>query len=583
MNSGSRTASPTPTAANCRSWPTCSKDWRRPPARSARPTGTTTRRRQRRMQSRRRPSRLPSNAPPLTRARRPLPAPASDAWPTIAALASRLATGQARSEQLTEDALGIIAKLNPRLNAFITVTADLALARAREADQEIAAGRHRGPLHGIPISIKDIFDQAGQATTAGSRLREGRIADRDAPVVAHLAEAGAVFVGRTNLHEFALGTTTEDSGWGLGAESGRRHAFAGRIERRLGDRRPHRHVDRQRRHRYRRFDPHPRGRLRPRRAQAGLGRDLRRRRGAAQPAARSRRPARPFGRRCGDHVRRAARPAALVYRRGRCEPAAGCRSPRSTATSWIGSAPMSERVSAGRSRRCGRAARPSASAVDPAREGHRAGLSASRARRRGGVSRRHARAASRTPTRRMCACASRWAGTSSPKTTSVHCAGATCCGATSPPRMQGVDALLLPALAIEAPPIGAATVPVSGGQEPVRSVMLRCTQLFNVTGHPAISVPCGTTRDGSADRPADRRASGAHGRSAARGRRRRARPRIDAMISTFFHRWEHQLADVSKTRRVTRPFEWGLDWVPANGHRADAIRPSACCATGSTR
>jgi aspartyl-tRNA(Asn)/glutamyl-tRNA(Gln) amidotransferase subunit A len=62
--------------------------------------------------------------------------------------------------------------------------------------------------------------------------------------------------------------------------------------------------------------------------------------------------------------------------------------------------------------------------------------------------------------------------------------------------LQGVDALLLPALAIEAPPIGAATVPVRGGQEPVRSVMLRCTQLFNVTSHPAISVPCGTTRDG---------------------------------------------------------------------------------------
>jgi aspartyl-tRNA(Asn)/glutamyl-tRNA(Gln) amidotransferase subunit A len=62
--------------------------------------------------------------------------------------------------------------------------------------------------------------------------------------------------------------------------------------------------------------------------------------------------------------------------------------------------------------------------------------------------------------------------------------------------LQDVDALLLPALGIEAPPIGAATVPVSGGQEPVRTAMLRCTQLFNVTGHPAISIPCGVSRAG---------------------------------------------------------------------------------------
>jgi aspartyl-tRNA(Asn)/glutamyl-tRNA(Gln) amidotransferase subunit A len=62
--------------------------------------------------------------------------------------------------------------------------------------------------------------------------------------------------------------------------------------------------------------------------------------------------------------------------------------------------------------------------------------------------------------------------------------------------LQHVDALLLPALGIEAPPIGAATVPVTGGQEPVRTAMLRCTQLFNVTGHPAISIPCGTSRAG---------------------------------------------------------------------------------------
>src|SRR5690606_11487237 len=117
------------------------------------------------------------------------------------------------AERLTEDALGTIAKLQPSLNAFITVTADEALADARRADQEIAGGRYRGPLHGIPISLKDLIDVAGVPTTAGSRLREGRLAVTDAPIVRHLKRAGAVLVGKTNLHEFAFGTTSEDSGW----------------------------------------------------------------------------------------------------------------------------------------------------------------------------------------------------------------------------------------------------------------------------------------------------------------------------------------------------------------------------------
>jgi aspartyl-tRNA(Asn)/glutamyl-tRNA(Gln) amidotransferase subunit A len=133
---------------------------------------------------------------------------------TIGALSPRLASGELTSERLTEDALATIATLQPQLNAFITVTADEALAGARAADKDIAGGRYRGPLHGIPISLKDLVDMAGVPTTAASRLREGRVAVRDAPVVSHLRAAGAVFVGKTNLHEFAFGTTNEDSGWG---------------------------------------------------------------------------------------------------------------------------------------------------------------------------------------------------------------------------------------------------------------------------------------------------------------------------------------------------------------------------------
>jgi aspartyl-tRNA(Asn)/glutamyl-tRNA(Gln) amidotransferase subunit A len=133
---------------------------------------------------------------------------------TITSLAPRIASGELKAERLTEEALATIARLQPQLNAFITVTADAALARAREADREIAGGGYLGPLHGIPVSLKDLVDMEGVATTAASRVREGRIARHDAPVVAQLRAAGAVFVGKTNLHEFAFGTTNEDSGWG---------------------------------------------------------------------------------------------------------------------------------------------------------------------------------------------------------------------------------------------------------------------------------------------------------------------------------------------------------------------------------
>lgn len=133
---------------------------------------------------------------------------------TITALAPRVASGELRAETLVEDALNRIKELNPRLNAFITITGETALAAARQADKDIAGGGYRGPLHGIPISLKDLIDVAGLPTTAASRLRANHVAHRDAPVARHLREAGAILVGKTNLHEFAFGTTNEDSGWG---------------------------------------------------------------------------------------------------------------------------------------------------------------------------------------------------------------------------------------------------------------------------------------------------------------------------------------------------------------------------------
>lgn len=133
---------------------------------------------------------------------------------TILSAAARIAAGAVSSVALTEAALSRIAERNPALNAFITVTADLALEQAREADREIAARGPRGPLHGIPISLKDLIDLAGVATTAASRVLRDNLAHRDAVVVSRLREAGAVFLGKTNLHEFAFGTTSEDSAYG---------------------------------------------------------------------------------------------------------------------------------------------------------------------------------------------------------------------------------------------------------------------------------------------------------------------------------------------------------------------------------
>jgi aspartyl-tRNA(Asn)/glutamyl-tRNA(Gln) amidotransferase subunit A len=135
-------------------------------------------------------------------------------WRTIAALARALQGREVSSQAITEQCLARIATHNPTLNAFITVFADAARKQAREADSEIAAGRHRGPLHGVPISLKDLMDLRGFATTAASRVRKNHLASVDALVVARLREAGAVFVGKCNLHEFAFGTTSEDSAYG---------------------------------------------------------------------------------------------------------------------------------------------------------------------------------------------------------------------------------------------------------------------------------------------------------------------------------------------------------------------------------
>ena len=110
--------------------------------------------------------------------------------------------------ELTTACLSRIERLNPALNAFITITAESALAQAREAESEIQRGRWRGPLHGIPIALKDLFDTAGVKTTAASAVFKDRVPAEDAEVVRRLKAAGAVLVGKTNMHEFAFGGTS---------------------------------------------------------------------------------------------------------------------------------------------------------------------------------------------------------------------------------------------------------------------------------------------------------------------------------------------------------------------------------------
>ena len=126
----------------------------------------------------------------------------------------RMRTGALSATALTEACLAQIAARNDQLRAFITVTSDAALAAADDADRDFRAGHDRGPLQGIPVSLKDLVDVAGVPTTAASRVIGNRPAATDAVVTSRLKAAGAVLVGKTNLHEFALGTTSEDTAFG---------------------------------------------------------------------------------------------------------------------------------------------------------------------------------------------------------------------------------------------------------------------------------------------------------------------------------------------------------------------------------
>ena len=134
--------------------------------------------------------------------------------PSITEIAVALRRGHVTATDLVERCLAAIADRDPALNAFIAVLDAEARAQARDADAALAAGPAPSPLCGIPLSVKDVVDVHGHPTTAASRARAGHRATSDAPVIARLRAAGAVFIGKCNLHEFAFGTTGEDSAFG---------------------------------------------------------------------------------------------------------------------------------------------------------------------------------------------------------------------------------------------------------------------------------------------------------------------------------------------------------------------------------
>ena len=133
---------------------------------------------------------------------------------TMAGASARIRSGSITPAQLVEACLARIQIYNPKVNGFITVTRDSALRQAKDLEAEQRAGKFRGPLHGIPIALKDNIDTAGIRTTAASAVFDDRVPDQDAEVVRRLKAAGAILIGKTNLHEFAFGGTSATSYFG---------------------------------------------------------------------------------------------------------------------------------------------------------------------------------------------------------------------------------------------------------------------------------------------------------------------------------------------------------------------------------
>lgn len=411
---------------------------------------------------------------------------------SIAAVAPLVAAGRVTSVSLVEACLDAIDRRNAELNAFITVLHDEALADARQADREREAGLSRGPLHGVPISLKDLFDLQGTPTTAASKVRAGHRAAADAPVVARLREAGAIFIGKCNLHEFAFGTTNEESAYG-----------------------PAR-------------NPHD-----PSRSPGGSS-------GGSAASVVAGMAFASIGSDTGGSIRIPAAACGLVG----LKPAYGELScdgvvPLSWSLDHVG--PLARTVADAWILYRAMAGEPNPPALTPAAMPLRLGLprryflDVVDAEVRGAFDRALARlqdegcAVDEIDIPHADEIASIYLHLVLPEAAAYHAhtLESQPQDYTPPVRVRlemgrrilaedyvraergrdllrhevdralaGRAALVLPSLAIPAPPLGASSVQVGTTSQPVRNVMLRLTQPFNLTGHPAISLPCGTTSAG---------------------------------------------------------------------------------------
>jgi aspartyl-tRNA(Asn)/glutamyl-tRNA(Gln) amidotransferase subunit A len=414
---------------------------------------------------------------------------------TIGEFGRRLRGREISAAEMTAECLRRIDAENGRLNTFITVMRKEAERQAAEADRELASGRDRGPLHGVPISVKDLVDIRGVPTTAASRVREGHIAAADAPAIARLRQAGAVLIGKTNLHEFAFGTTNEDSAYGAARNP----------------------VD-------------------PARSPGGSS-------GGSAASVAAGMALATLGTDTGGSIRIPAAACGIVGVKptfgevptGGVVPLSGRLDHVGPLAASVADAsfmldallgrrdapPDSRPVSAMRFRVLRRyfcdlldddvRARFEEAVVAIAKAGGRIddpnGATIAHADliapvymhiSFGDAAAYHAATLTAMPERYTPPVRLRleMARTVLAEDYVRALAGQQCLTSEVEAALSGCDALLLPTLPIPAPPIGAASMTAGGAKHPVRSLTLRLTQLFNLTGHPAISLPCGATSDG---------------------------------------------------------------------------------------
>jgi len=136
-------------------------------------------------------------------------------WMDATELAAAIRVGEVSPVEVTAAVLDRIARVNPKINAYVTVAAEAAVARAREAESAVMRGEPLGPLHGVPISFKDLTDTAGIRTTYGSRAFEHHVPKEDAVVVERARRAGALVIGKTNTPEFGCKGVTDNRVFGV--------------------------------------------------------------------------------------------------------------------------------------------------------------------------------------------------------------------------------------------------------------------------------------------------------------------------------------------------------------------------------